>query len=473
MRLFKHQVECIEKARSLDSVALFLEPGLGKTRVGLEIYLEKRLNRPDLRLLVVCPLSLIDSAWGEDIEKFTNLSFMDYADYVPGRSKEPDVLIINYEKLILKKHYDAIKKLLIYNEYMCVVDESSRMKNHKSKTTQALLSLSHLFRGKIILSGSPMPNSELELWGQINFLKEGLLKNSFFAFRNTYFELSRSGKILRGVKMTRAMHRELMVQGWKYKAKAGGREQIMKTIDPIAIWIKKEDALDLPETVNQYRKVKLTGPERKGYEEMKKYYFSEIAGTEISATVALSKMMKLRQATSGFFYDEEGNAVDIGKRPSKINELESVLDELGGQQVIIWIQFNKELKDIKTLLEKRGASYVTLTGETKDKDLSIRDFKSGEAQYLIAHPKSAGHGLTFVNARTCIFYSIDFSYESHYQARERIYRIGQNNKCLYVYLLAEDTLDEYMLKVVNEKRDLQEVVYEFIKTQRSKCQKRA
>src|SRR6185503_3530962 len=110
----------------------------------------------------------------------------------------------------------------------------------------------------------------------------------------------------------------------------------------------------------------------------------------------------------------------------------------------------------------------TLYSETQNKDTSIKKFQNGEVRYLIEHTKSAAHGLTFVNCKTMIFYSMDYSYESHAQARDRIHRIGQKNNCLYIYMIATGTIDEQLLLVLQKKKGLQDAVYSIV---RNKFQK--
>ena len=118
----------------------------------------------------------------------------------------------------------------------------------------------------------------------------------------------------------------------------------------------------------------------------------------------------------------------------------------------------------KMLAAKYGAEQVvTLYSETPDRDESIWRFKTGQARYLVAHPKSAGHGLTFVNCSVMVFYSLDYSYETHTQARDRIHRIGQNHSCLYIKLLANDTIDGHLLKVLQKKQSLQEAVHALVR----------
>ena len=462
--LYQHQRDAAAFAEAVGgNCAMFHEPGLGKTRTSLEIFRQRRVRNPQLRLLVVCPLSLVNAAWGEDIKRFTDFTFVPFKQM---GAAVPDIVIINYEALISKKHLPALKRMVAAQPFMCVLDESSRLKSNKSITTKTLLELAPLFKYRIVASGTPMPNSELELWGQINFLRPEYLCKSFYAFRNTYFHLERNGQKMRlsGQYISREYMREILSSGWRYAITGENRQRLMDKIRPLANWVKKEDALDLPEKVDEIREVELSAEEWSAYEDMRKYLVAEINGTEITAQVALAKLMKLRQATSGFFYAADGKVVETGKS-SKLRELENVVEELGNQPVIIWVQFHQEVEAVqKMLAAKYGAEQVvTLYSETPDRDESIWRFKTGQARYLVAHPKSAGHGLTFVNCSVMVFYSLDYSYETHTQARDRIHRIGQNHSCLYIYLLANDTIDGHLLKVLQKKQSLQEAVHALVR----------
>lgn len=462
--LYRHQREAVEFAIKNDGkCAFFHDPGTGKTRTCLETFRYYRLTNPNIRLLVVCPLSLVNSAWGEDIKKFTVFT---YAPFKELSGELPDIVVINYEALISKKYLPEIIKLIRQHDFMCVLDESSRLKSNKSKTTEALLAIAGRFKYRVIASGTPMPNSELELWGQINFINPSILPTSFYAFRNSYFHLERNGRVMNinGQRLTAEDMRRFLGTGWRYAITKETRRRLMQEIQPFTHWVKKEDALDLPEKVDQLREVILSAKEQKAYDEMEEYLVTEIEGEEITAQVALAKLMKLRQATSGFFYTKEGDSVEVDSS-TKLRELEEILEELGPQPVIVWVQFRHEVDAIKRLLsEKYGADQVaTLYAETKDKDDSINKFKYNQVRYLIAHPKSAAHGLTFVNCSVMIFYSLDYSFETHAQARDRIHRIGQKNSCLYIYIMAQGTIDEVLLKVLQRKHSLQETVYALVR----------
>lgn len=462
--LYRHQREAIEFAvRNDGNCALFHDPGLGKTRTVLEVFKHYRQTDPGLRLLVVCPLSLVNSAWGEDIRRFTDFT---YEPFKEMNGEVPDIVIINYESLLSKRYLPGILKLIRSHDFMCVLDESSRLKSNRSKTTETLLAMADKFKHRIVASGTPMPNSELELWGQISFIQPDVFSSSFYSFRNTHFHLERNGRVMHmnGQRLTSADMRRFLSTGWHYAISKENRRSLMEEIQPFTHWVRKEDALDLPEKIDQVREVALSTREQKAYDEMEEYLVTEIEGEEIAAQVALAKLMKLRQATSGFFYNREGTGVEIGNS-TKLKELEEILEELGPQPVIIWVQFRQEVETIERLLsEKYGADQVaTLYAETKDKDDSINRFKNNRVRYLIAHPKSAAHGLTFVNCSVMVFYNLDYSYETHAQARDRIHRIGQKSSCLYIYIMAQGTIDEVLLRVLQRKQSLQEAVYALVR----------
>lgn len=324
-----------------------------------------------------------------------------------------------------------------------------------------------------------MPNSEMEAWAQAKFVSMDSFPDSFFAFRNNFFHLGRGKQIMemRGRVMTRGTMAEIFQQGWKYQISDEKRADLMRCMAPFAHWVRKEDALDLPEKVDEVRLVRMNPNERKMYNEMKTHLVAEIKTgrilggqdevKQVTAEVALAKLMKLRQATSGFLYNEDHVALRPG-RSSKMRELEDVLEEMGKQQVIIWVQFHEEVDSIMEMLdgwkdeEGKPKTYCTLYSGTHDREESIKDFQSGRCQYLIAHPRSAAHGLTFVNCSNSVFFSLDYSYEAHAQARDRVHRIGQTKSCLYIYLVAENSIDGMVMDVLNRKKSLQDVYYELV-----------
>jgi len=463
--LFEHQQKAIDFILSKGGMgALFMEMGLGKTRTALEIFSRLRENNPNLKMIIICPLSLIESAWADDINKFTDFTYFNaHKNGLPQEAIKEDILIVNFEAMIQKKN-SHITKHIINN--LLVIDESSKMKNHASKTTKTILSFKDLTKYKIALSGCPAPNTPLEYWGVMEFLHDWTLHKSFFAFRNTYFHLQRGSQIMnlpRGQLVPRQMMREIMTKGWKYEITPVNMKKLMDRINPLVFWAKKEDCLTLPEQIDEVRKVELAPNQSRIYREMKNDLITEIRNTPITAQVALAKLMKLREITSGFALDSLGAEHEIGESP-KLKELLEVIEEAGNQQQIIWGCFKWDINKICSMLKELfGECYKTLYSGTKDPQESINAFKAGDARFLVANPHSAAHGLTFTNCSLETFFSLDYSWEYYEQAKARIHRAGQVNKCTYVHLVAKDTIDEDILKCLRGKGDINQVAYEMMR----------
>lgn len=438
-QLFNHQKEAVSFIlKNQGSGALWMEIGTGKTLTALTIYKELLSKEPNLKMLVICPISLINAAWGEDIKKFTDFTHCNLREKIT----DSNIYIINYESYSLERFQILINEL---NIDMVVLDESSKIRNPESKISKTLLHNKENFKYRICMSGTPAPNNPEEYWAQMKFCSPAL-PDSFYRFRNLYMKLDRNGYEPSYVHPSKLG--EFFRKGFKYVLR--NEEKFQNEIKPYCFLAKKSECLDLPETMDIIREVTLSQAQMKIYKDMKRHMVAEIGRDLIMANVALTKLMKLRQITSGFAINTLGDATEITDN-SKINELLELLEEIGNKQVIIWIQFHKEVE----MLAKHLESFVTLYSLTTDRDKSIQDFKDGKAQYLIAHPKSGGHGLTFTNCDTMVFFSIDYSFESIEQARGRIHRPGQLNKCTYFYLLAKGTIDETIKEALDKKEDLQ------------------
>jgi SNF2 family DNA or RNA helicase len=459
--LFTHQKAGIETVlKNGGSGALFFDPGTGKTRTALEIFDRLRNSNPKLRLFVFCPLSLIEGAWRPEIKKYFGDQFTFSNCHKEGVDSMADIMCVNYEFLVQTKKLEIIKDLIRGGDWMAVLDESSKIKNHKAITTKALLSLRLLFKHRIVMSGTPAPNDETEYWGQIEFVRPGILFDNFSKFRNTYFRLERNGipVEMNGMVITKRTMQELFKRGAEYKISADNRSKMFDRIGYLIHSAKKDECLDLPEQVDELRLIEMGPDQKRAYKQMKRDLITQINEKAIVAQVALTKLMKLREITSGFAMDEDGSAIELKECP-KLKELEEILDELGDRQAIIWGQFTYEIKKIRALLAERGAGVATLFGETLDKTDAINAFIDGRVRYLVAHPASAAHGLTFVNCSHQIFFSIDYSWERYEQARARTHRAGQKQTCVYYHILAAGTIDEEILEVLRKKGDMQDLVF--------------
>ena len=476
LTLMKHQQDAIDFAIKNRGVAAFYhEVGCGKTISALALFDKLREMRMDhqkrnranmLKMLVVCPISLIHGAWTREIERFTDYK---WADLHADRTIHPltDIFLINFESMLSAKRFAHLQNLLSYSpSWLCVVDESSKMKNHKAKTVQQFLSLKSMFEHRIIMSGTPAPNIEWEYWSQMFFLNATILGRNFYKFKNTFFHLHRGKEFVPGQFMSRMAIRKLHEQGFKSELIASKREELFNQMRPWCHHVKAADCIDLPEEIDEFRIVEMTKKQQQVYKQMKEVYIAELPpGDNFAvANVALTKLMKLRQITSGFAINDKNEAIVLDEKNPKIAALEEIIEECGQQQMILWCQFHWEIDTLRKLLSKiAGVSELHGRISPKNRENHLNDFWSGKNRFLIAHPHSAAHGLTLTNCHISVFFSLDYSMEGYSQARGRIYRKGQKNNCIYFHLLAQNSIDQDVLRIVQRKETAQEVAQRYLR----------
>jgi len=455
MELYKHQREGLALGQA-GNRAFFYECGTGKTLLALELirYWKAQGEGP---ALVVCPLSIIESAWMADCRKFTpELSIMSlWAKTIAERRellrRTADIYVINFEGLRLLYPEIAGKQF-----GTIIVDESSKMKNPKSQVAKALLSLagvpfhgspfktSHVIPHRYVLSGTPSPNGEEGYWVQVKFVAgpgHRVFHDNYFAFRSTYFygvPIGNTGQTI-----------------WKFRTAM--RDQFQAAMRPVTHVVRKVDCLDLPEQTHVIRTVYLSPAERTAYDTFKRSLVLRFGDEMLLGQTALTECMKLRQLASGFGYSQSGATIQTGH--SKLDELKDLLEEIGPRQVIIWAHFKAEIEQLLKALPDA----VALWSGSTDREGAIAAFRNGRAQYLIANPQSAGHGLTFTNCCYAVYFSLSYSYELMKQSQDRIHRIGQRYPCTYFYLLAENTIDPVIYRAVSRKADLSNATLQYLK----------
>lgn len=416
----------------------------GKTLEAIEIFKQKQV-----RTLVVCPLSIIELAWLDDIKKFApEIKACNLWKLLQSKSKvakvrlrkameECNLFIINFEMFRARSEFFAELDIK-----MLIIDESSKIKAAKSKITKNIIKFADNVDFCYLFSGTPAPNSPLEYWSQVRVIHPSLFGQSFYSFRNQYFYAYGFGNYL-----------------WKMKPSM--EEPFKQKLSTVSEVVRKEDVLDLPERTDNYRKVTLSKDERMAYDDMKDHLIAMVEGKEVVAANAAVKMLKLRQGTSGFFFDEDGEIVHTGN--SKLNELMSLLEEIGDHQVLIWDHFHEEGDRImKKLLKKAGRIDGTITNQQTRID-TVNAFIDGSLQYIVAHPGSLGHGVTLTNCSYAIYFSLSHSYELYVQSRDRIYRKGQKNACTYYHIVAANSVDNAIMRALKNKGDVVNAVLDYLR----------
>jgi len=430
--------------------------GCGKSSLSIEC-----IKQRDVKTLIVSPLSIIETTWIEEIEKFApkllddtvNLWALKKKNSRAGRLKfqerlkECKIGIINFES------FRSIQSDLENADFkMLIIDEATYVKTHNSKITKAIIEFSENMDFAYLLSGNPAPNSEQEYWSQTQIINPMIFGKSFYAFRTKYFESYGYGNF-----------------NWRMKEEK--RSEFLSKLASISEVVRKEDVLDLPEKTDNVRKIFLTPAERKAYEDMEEHFVIEFGDQEIIAANAAVKLMKLREGTSGFYLNENREVFQVGE--SKINETRKLLEEIGDNQLIIWTHFHHEADQIEKMFhqisKQRPITWKRIDGTIKKQETkiqSIEEFKMSNVQYLVAHPGSLGRGQNLHNCSYMLFFSLSHSYDYFDQCSGRIYRDGQINKCSYYYLVAENSVDEGILIALKRKENVVMSVFNYIKKKR-------
>lgn len=459
LTLAEHQKRSVARARHTD-LALFHDCGTGKTITGLAIYIDHKRTEPHLRLLVVAsPKVLLKTSWPDDIRKFCpEFSYCTLKEL--DIKNVPDIVLTNYE--YLRTNGTRIAPLLTRYRWMCVLDESTHIKNHKSLTWKTLKKLQPLFSYRYVMTGTPAPNNLLDVWTQMTFVKPNILGTSFYGFRRTYGEFCKIYGDHKEVANTSLLNspevaRAYMQRGFKWRIRDDMTEVVMRKIAPLADWVKETDVLDLPEQNFQTREFELSLSERKAYREMYRDMIMNVKGETISVDTAVARLMKLRQVCSGYAY-RNGGIIEIGD--SKLKALGDMLETIGDQQAVIWVHFRRDGDLIERLIRDIGRTYSLIRSGNKDKDEQSRRFVNGDTQFMLASTASAAHGLTWTNCHIAVYYSMDYNYETYYQSTKRIHRRGQNERCNYYHLAAHDTVEPQIIKALQDKESAAKLLEE-------------
>lgn len=351
------------------------------------------------------------------------------------------VAVINYESTWREGIFEAI---LDWHPDMIICDESQRIKEPKAKQSRAMHELGDAAKYKLILSGTPIQNNAIDLYSQYRFLDPTVFGTNFFAFRNRY-------AIMGGFDRRQ-------IVGYK------DLDKLIQKEHSVAYRVTKEEALDLPEQTFLTQYITLEGKDKQLYDRIKRDSFAELEnGGQITAPTVLTKLLRLQQFTGGFIQADEGIKPEFVFK-GKINALEDILDDYvisAGKKLVIFCRFRPEIDLISDSLKKKKIRFASIYGDIKIEDRGpiVEDFqKNPETKVFLAQIDTAGLGITLTAADTCVYYSENFNYAAYSQSLARIHRIGQKNRCTYIHLVVEHSIDETILKALARKEDLAKTV---------------
>jgi SNF2 family DNA or RNA helicase len=361
-----------------------------------------------------------------------------------------DVFLINHDGVRI--YQDILKE---HEFEWVVVDESTKIKNPRSGVYQAHVAMSWKARRRNILTGTPNPNGYIDLWSQFYFLDRGLtLEPCLKDFLKEYFRAVPVGRFGPPGERKDAIKYELRDEKSK--------QALIARVRATGVCLEQRECVDLPPRTDARRLVRMSPEQERAYDEMSLSLVAELIDAptgrrqRADAVNVLSKIMKLRQITSGFLIGRDGESVALTHNP-KLLDLDDLLDDLGTEKCVIVAQFRQEIENLMRRYAHRNARCIHGDISPKDRTDIIRDFQTTSfCQDLILQPQAAAHGITLTRSNQLIYISLDWNFEYYYQVGKRIERIGQKNPItvwhsLAQYLDGSHTIDEDLLDILEGK----------------------
>ena len=391
----------------------FNEQGTGKTASAIWAadYLMKAGKVK--RALVICPLSIMDSAWRNDLFTFAMHRTVDVAHGVKKKraaiiEQGAEFVIINYDGV------DIVSEQIRNGGFdLIIIDEATHYKNAQAKRWKTLKKLLRDDTWLWMMTGTPAAQSPLDAYGLAKLVNPQGVPKFFGSFKDMV--------------MDRKSH-------FKFEPKPTAPKIVHAVLQP-AIRYSKEECLDLPDMVYVDRVVPLSGQQKHYYNLLKKRMIMEVAGEEVPAINAAVNMSKLLQISAGAVYTDERETVefDISDRYKVLRE---VIDE-SSQKVLIFVPFKHTIDILTDKLRADKITSEVIRGDVpahKRTEIFKRFQEDTDPQVLVIQPQAAAHGVTLTAANTVVWWGPTSSLETYAQANARVHRAGQKHKCTVISL---------------------------------------
>lgn len=435
----EYQSYCTDYIINHPFCGIFLDCGLGKSVITLTALWDLLLDRFEMgKVLVIAPKRVAEDTWPKEIAKWEHLRGLTYS-LVLGSPKEReealrkkvDLYIINRENVSWLVEYKP------WDFDGIVIDELSSFKSNKAERFKSLKKVRPKIQRVIGLTGTPAPNSLLDLWPQIYLLDKGDRLGKFIGgYREKYFMPDKRSK-------------EII---YSYRPREGTEEKIYKQIGDICISMKAEDLLDMPDRIDNSVEVSMDKNELELYKIFKKELVVNLEGEEIDALNAAGLSNKLLQMANGAVYGEEKKVVKLHDR--KLVALMDLIEMANGKPVLVayWYKHDKQ-----RILELFNAQSIETSQD-------IDDWNEGKIKVAIIHPASAGHGLNLQEGgSTIIWFGLTWSLELYQQMNARLWRQGQKNTVVIHHIITKGTHDEDVMTALEQKDIRQSDLIEAVK----------
>ena len=448
--LHNYQTGAVDHIINNPFSGLFLDMGLGKTVSTLTAI--NRLLFEELavrKVLVIAPKRVAETVWSMECEKWEHLKHLRISKITgPGEAKRKEALNAKADIYIIGR--DNVAWLCgLYGGLtlpfdMLVIDESSSFKSPKSLRFKALRRVQPSFDRVVLLTGTPAPNSLIDLWPQLYLLDRGeRLGKTIGVYRDRYFSPNqRNGAII-----------------YNYKLKNSGEEEIHRQISDVCMSMKATDYLDMPERIDNIIRLDLSPDIKKQYRDFERSQILELVEDEgeITALNAAALSNKLLQFANGAVYDENKNVHEV--HTAKLEAIEEIIENANGHPVLIAWTYRHDAARLKKRLKK----YDPVEFKTEQ---HYKDWNAGKIKVMMMHPASGGHGLNLQEGGNIIvWFGQTWSLELYQQLNARLYRQGQKGNNVVIHHLAvSGSMDEDVIRSLENKDNTQESLMSAIKS---------
>lgn len=443
-----YQKRATELVIKIPKIGLFLDMGLGKTVITMTAIQELMYDRFEVtKVLVIAPKRVAEDTWTREHAKWDHLRELRISKVLGNEQQrihalkeDADIYVIGRDNVIwLINYYQGLRKGWPFD--MIVIDELSSFKNPQAKRFRALRKAMPFVNRVVGLTGTPSPNSMMDLWAELYLLDRGeRLGPTLSSYREKYFRPgARNGYVI-----------------YKWEPFRNAQKEIEEKISDICISMSAADYLTLPKRIDNVIPVHLTDKEMAAYKQMEQEQLLKIDEEDIVALNAAAVMNKLLQIANGSVYSVDGDVVKI--HDEKLDALEEIIDTTG-EPVLVFYSYKHDLEAIRSRI--KGARIL-------EGPEDIADWNDGKVQVLLAHPASVGYGLNLQEGgHIIVWYGLTWSLELYQQANARLYRQGQDKPVIIHHLVAEGTADEQVMHALQHKDMSQAALLEALKERRT------
>lgn len=463
---YPHQDRIFKLTKDIPRYALFWEMGTGKSKTCIDLASRAYANGEIDTIVIVAPNGVERNWVNDEIPEHMDADLLGSTErlyYQPKKAnaayykeilsdllahKGLAVLAMAYSHVMTKNGMKWLWKFLEKRKVFYILDEAMAIKNPNSKRTKRILASAKYAPWRRSLTGTPITNEPFDAYSIMKFLDLGFWRkfdlDSYPMFKTYFGEFEKKWYGGEDPVEKCVAYRNL--------------DRLKEFIQTASDRVLKDDVLDLPPKSYSKRYFEITTEQRRAYDELKDEYMTWMNEEVVTAQLAITRLIRFRQIVCGYLpSDDPENPPHKFEKNPRMDLFKSMVEEVP-HQAIVWANFRPDIDQIVDLL---GDACVRYDGKVKsddERELAKKRFQAGDVKWFVANPAAAGTGLTLHNARTVIYYSSDYELAKRLQSEDRAHRIGQEHPVQYWDIVAQDTVDEPIIKALTRKKDIADII---------------